>query len=59
MKYDEVHRLVKENGWCVLRQNGSHIIYTKEGRAYPVPYHQGKELGKGLEKKMKKEMKLV
>ena len=59
MKYDEFHHLVKERGWKVLRQSGSHIIYTKEGRAYPVPYHRGKELGRGLEKKMKKEMKLL
>ena len=59
MKYDEFHRLVKENGWKVLRQCGSHIIYAKDGKAYPVPYHGAKELGKGLERKMKKEMKLL
>ena len=59
MKYDEFHHLVKERGWMVLRQSGSHIIYTKDRRAYPVPYHRGKELGRGLEKKMKKEMKLL
>ena len=37
---------------------GSHVIYKKDGRTYPVPYHRGKELGKGLEKKIRKEMGL-
>lgn len=59
MKYDEIHRLIIMNGWKVIRQSGSHVIYRKGSRIYPVPYHQGKELGKGLERKIKKEMQLV
>lgn len=47
MKYDEFHDLVKANGWERLRQSGSHVIYRKGSRTYPVPYHKGKELGKG------------
>ena len=58
MKYDEIHRLIIRNGWKVLRQSGSHVIYMKENRTYPVPYHGGKELGKGLERKIIKEMGL-
>lgn len=59
MKYDELHRIVLANGWVVLRQNGtSHIIYKKGSKTYPVPYHKGKEVGKGLERKIRKEMGL-
>ena len=59
MKYDEFHDLIRSNGWKIIRQNGtSHIIYIKKGITYPVPYHKGKELGKGLECKIRKEMKL-
>lgn len=59
MKYDELHRLVLSNGWTVLRHNGtSHVIYKKGNRTYPVPYHNGKEVGKGLVRKIKKEMGL-
>lgn len=59
MKYDELHRIVLANGWVVLRQNGtSHIIYKKGNKTYPVPYHKGKEVGKGLERKIRKEMGL-
>lgn len=60
MKYDEFHRLVRANGWTALRQLGtSHVIYKKGNRTYPVPYHQGREVGKGLERKMRKDMKLI
>ena len=58
MKSDEFHKLVWENGWTKIRQTGSHVIYKKGNRTYPVPYHQGKEIGKGLARKMKKEMGL-
>lgn len=50
--------LLRGNGWERPRQSGSHVIYRKGSRTYPVPYHKGKELGKGLENKMKKDMGL-
>lgn len=59
MKYDEFHRLIRLKGWEPIRQSGSHVIYRKGTKTYPVPYHQGKELGKGLERKIIKEMQLV
>lgn len=58
MKTTEFHKLVRVNGWKVLRQTGSHIIYRKGSMTYPVPYHGAKELGKGLENKMIKDMGL-
>lgn len=58
MKSTEFHRLVRANGWEIIRHAGSHIVYKKGLMTYPVPYHGSKELGTGLEKKMRKEMKL-
>lgn len=58
MKSDEFHRFVRENGWQKLRQEGSHIIYQKGSRTYPVPYHRGKEIGTGLVRKIIREMGL-
>ena len=58
MKTTEFHKLVRENGWMVLRQTGSHVIYKKGSVIYPVQYHGAKALGTGLEKKMSKEMGL-
>ena len=59
MKSSELHRLVIQNGWELERVSGSHYIYKKGDRTYPVPYHGSKEVGKGIEKKIKKEMELV
>ncbi len=58
MKYDELHVLVRNNGWIKIRQSGSHVIYKKGSITYPVPYHKGKEASKGLEMKIRKDMKL-
>lgn len=59
MKSSELHRLIIKNGWKVFYQDGtSHIIYIKDGRTYPAPFHGAKEVGKGLERKIKKEMGL-
>jgi len=58
MKYSEAHRIIKKNGWEELRQKGSHIIYAKDGRKYPVPFHGAKEMSEGLRLKIFKEMGL-
>ncbi len=39
-------------------QSGSHIIYEKNGIHYTATFHGSKEVGKGLEMKIKKEMGL-
>jgi len=58
MKSNELHRLIIKNDWQILRQRGSHIIYIKKDKIYPVPNHGSKEVGKGIEMKIKKEMEL-
>lgn len=58
MKSSELHRLIKRNGWKLIRVKGSHYIYEKDGRTYPAPYHGSDEVGKGIEKAIKKEMGL-
>lgn len=59
MKSSEFIKLVKKNGWNFLRQGkGSHEIYEKNGQQVSVPNHGTKEFGKGIEKKLKKEMGL-
>ena len=58
MKSSELHRLIVRNGWELIRVRGSHFIYEKNEKRYPVPFHGAKEVGKGIEKKIKKEMDL-
>lgn len=58
MKSSELHKLILSSGWIEIRQTGSHKIYEKNGRRYTAPFHGSKEVGKGLENKIKKEMGL-
>ena len=58
MKSSELHKLILSNGWRIVRQTGSHIVYEKNGVRYPVPFHGSKEEGTGIEKKIKREMGL-
>ena len=58
MKSSELAKLIFRNGWKAIRQNGSHIIFEKNGIHYIATFHGSKEVGKGLEMKIKKEMGL-
>lgn len=57
-KYRELHRRIKKNGWTHIRTGKGHYIYEKDGKIVPVPYHGSKDIGKGLEQKIVKEMGL-
>ncbi len=49
MKSSELLRLLKKDGWLVVRQAGSHIRMkhpTKQNQL-TVPFHSGKEVKKG------------
>jgi mRNA interferase HicA len=57
MKSSELLRLLKGDGWFVIRQSGSHVILrhpVKNGQIV-CPNHGSQEVGKGLEKKIKKD----
>lgn len=52
--------LVKEfqkAGWSLDRISGSHHIMVKGTKTVSIPVHGSKELGKGLENKLRKQLK--
>ncbi len=50
MKYNELFRLLKKEGWFEIRQRGSHVILKHPDKIdqLTVPFHSGKEVKKGL-----------
>ncbi len=59
MKCNQFHQIILKNGWKILRQKGSHVIYEKDGHlSPPVPDHGSKEMSKGLMYKLVKIMEL-
>jgi len=57
VKYSELIRILKRNGWYEARQTGSHIIMHHADKKEPVivPDHGSKEIGTGLQLKIMKQ----
>jgi len=53
-------KLALENGWVEVRQRGSHHHFKKEGFSYlvTIPVHGNEDLGRGLERKILKDLGL-
>ena len=59
MKYNELFRLAKKKGWKQLRYGkGSHEIWVNKQVKISIPNHASKEMPKGLERKLRKQMNL-
>jgi predicted RNA binding protein YcfA (HicA-like mRNA interferase family) len=50
MKYSELFRMLKKDGWYEIRQSGSHVImqHPEKKSQISVPNHGSKEIKKGL-----------
>ncbi|TAH02235.1 MAG: type II toxin-antitoxin system HicA family toxin [Sphingobacteriales bacterium] len=50
MKYSELFKLLKKDGWLITRQTGSHVImlHPTKSQQLTVPNHGSKEVKKGL-----------
>ncbi len=57
MKASELLRLLQKAGWYSQRQKGSHMKLVHPDRTDFIvfPNHSSKEVGKGLEKKIRKQ----
>jgi len=57
MKCSELLRLIKQAGWYVDHQTGSHMILKHSQKTNQIifPNHGSKEIGKGLAEKLKKQ----
>lgn len=54
MKDKDLLRLLKQNGWTVVRINGSHHVLQKEGQTTVIPIH-GRDVPTGLLNQILKE----
>ena len=57
VKYSELFRRLKKDGWYVVRQKGSHVLFRhprKQGQL-TIPFHSGKEVKIGLLKAILKQ----
>ena len=61
MKCSELFRLLMKDGWFVVSQSGSHVKlkHDKKQGIIIFPNHGSQEVGKGLERKIKKDAGLI
>ena len=57
MKSSEFYRLLIKDGWFPVSQSGSHIKmkHDKKSGIIVFPNHGSQEVGKGLEKRLRKD----
>jgi|APSaa5957512535_1039671.scaffolds.fasta_scaffold249177_1 predicted RNA binding protein YcfA (HicA-like mRNA interferase family) len=48
----EIIKLLKKDGWKLIRVKGSHHILGKGELTVSVPVHSNKSIGRGLEQKL-------
>lgn len=60
VKYNDLFKLLKKDGWIKLRQKGSHVImqHPTNPKQLTVPFHSGKEVKKGLLKTILKQAEI-
>jgi predicted RNA binding protein YcfA (HicA-like mRNA interferase family) len=57
---EEVTRVLEKIGFVRIRQNGSHAVYHHpDSRWTTVPIHGGRDLGKGILRKILKDAKIT
>ncbi len=57
MKCSELYRILLKDGWYRVKQSGSHIKLRHDAKPGTIifPNHGSQEMGKGLEKKIRKD----
>ena len=50
VKYNQLFRKLKKDGWYIIRQKGSHVtmLHPKKKGQLTIPFHAGKEVKSGL-----------
>lgn len=59
LSYRKVHKRLLDLGFQPIRQKGSHVFYENaEGLTTVVPRHEGEEIGRGLLRKICKDIEV-
>jgi predicted RNA binding protein YcfA (HicA-like mRNA interferase family) len=58
-KYREFERKLIKLGYRVVRQKGSHVIFSDGKNTFPVPNHGSKDISPGVERQLLKILNLT
>lgn len=51
-KYREIEKKLMKIGYRVVRQKGSHVIFSDGKNTFPVPNHGSKDISPGVERQL-------
>ncbi len=57
-KYRDIERRLIKLGYQVVRQKGSHVIFSDGKNTFPVPNHGSKDVSPGVESQLLKILNL-
>lgn len=58
-KYREIEAKLRRLGFNIVRQKGSHVIFSNGKFIFPVPNHGSKDISPGIEKQILKILSLT
>jgi predicted RNA binding protein YcfA (HicA-like mRNA interferase family) len=58
-KFREIERKLIKIGYQIVRQKGSHAIFSDGKNTFPVPKHGSKDVSPGVERKILKALGLT
>jgi len=59
-KPQKLTKIITKLGFLKIRQEGSHIFFKHpDGRTTVIPYHQGKDIGRGLLREILKDLNIT
>jgi predicted RNA binding protein YcfA (HicA-like mRNA interferase family) len=50
--FREIEKRLRKQGYKVVRQRGSHVLFSDGKTTFPVPHHKGKSISPGVERKI-------
>jgi len=60
LKPKQLIKIIKKLGFEKIRQEGSHIFFKHpDGRTTVIPFHAGKDIGRGLLREILKDLKIT
>ena len=58
-KFREIEKRLRKLGYKVVRQKGSHVLFSNGTNVFPVPNHSGKDISPGVERQILKLLKIT
>ena len=58
-KFKEIEKRLRKLGYKVVRQKGSHVLFSNGETIFPVPNHGGKDISPGVERQIVKSVELT